>query len=188
MNDIVLLIDLEPGEWKSTFGGWRVEALRIPGATVTSLFHLTKQVDPQDYRVDHEVVRYGASAPSEKVVLKVTVPSTLMTIDRLQEKELELKKVQEENLTAYRRRELRVKLALGMLTFAGGLAAAFLMPGRQAAPVAAPDLRDCRNNLQLVMSLSVRPETTGETLRSLVANEIEPCLRTLDKVTRNETR
>ena len=49
---ISFMITLSPGEWLSDVGGWRCEALKIPGARIDAVYAENSQVDPACYKAD----------------------------------------------------------------------------------------------------------------------------------------
>lgn len=183
MSEIDIVITLNAGQWDATLGGFRIDALRIPGCRVTRVAVDGKPFAEGEYRVIGDSLHLEPK-PTRPVGVKLAVPG-----DLVQQKELELKDRQERNQATHNKRQLWVGLFLGVLATAAGIVTTYMATAKKSGDAASPvqELRDCRNGLDRVLVLSNRPQTNVETLRSLVSTEIAPCLRALDTATRGST-
>ena len=60
---------LKDEDWMPTMGGWRCEALLIPGAKFEALYHDGSKADPKDFNVERHIVRWaGASRPKDLLI------------------------------------------------------------------------------------------------------------------------
>ena len=122
MESFAILVTLDPKEWSGTIGGWRVEALRIPGATIVAVFDSGKELGKDDYKADGELLRYGNAAPHTAIAVKLTLPTATTTAT----KELLLTEQRDKNEAKHKTYQLWVTLGLGVLTFAGGVLTAYI--------------------------------------------------------------
>ena len=80
---------LSNSDWEPRQGGWRCEALSIPGAELSALFYDGNKADTKNYSVDRDVIRWsGANRPSEAIARIVFTKD----LPKLEDDKLQLEK------------------------------------------------------------------------------------------------
>jgi hypothetical protein len=179
MIDIDIVITLQPKDWDGTLGGWRIDALRIPGRRVSRISIEGEELANDRFRVEGDALHLPAK-PVRPVGVQLTIPGTLV-----EEKELSLKSAQAVAQAAHDKRQLRATVFLGILGTVAGIVTTYLTTSKGDGPsVPTQELRECRNGLERVLTLSNRPQSTIDTVRALISAEVEPCVRAIEAATK----
>ncbi len=63
---IRLNIHLEDEDWIQAIGGWRCDALTLPGASIKALYHDGIKVDTKTFDIENHIIRWaGTSRPTD---------------------------------------------------------------------------------------------------------------------------
>lgn len=178
MSDIDLVINLHPKDWNETLGGWRVDALRIPGRSVLRIAIDGEALANDKIRIEGDTLRLNVK-PTRPVGIQLTVPGTLV-----EREELELKRAQAAEQATHNKRQLWASIFLGVLGTVGGVVTTYLVTSNSdGVPPSTQGLRECRNGLERVLTLSSRPQSTIDTVRALISAEVDPCVRAIESAT-----
>jgi hypothetical protein len=114
---------LSAGDWDERLGGWKCEALTIPGATLTAVFFDGRQADPRKYKVSDSAITWAAHSRPAEILAKISLTKDLSEIER-ERLQLERDKVVLEEQKFASEKKWRWITAAGavasaLLTFAG---------------------------------------------------------------------
>jgi hypothetical protein len=183
MTAIDIVITLQPKDWNSTLGGWRLDALRIPGRSVSRVAIDGEELARDKFRVEGDALHLPAK-PNRPVGVQLTIPGNLV-----EEKELELKRLQAIDQATHNKRQLWASVFLGILGTVAGIVTTYLTTSKNdGSTVPTQELRECRNGLERVLTLSNRPQSTIDTVRAPISTEIDPCVRALDLAAKGAKR
>jgi hypothetical protein len=78
---ISLRLTLSAADWDPRIGGWKCEALLIPGSQLRLLFVQGLEAGPRDYRVETGVIYWNKDVRPKEVVAEVTIDKDLQAIE-----------------------------------------------------------------------------------------------------------
>ena len=88
MTTIQFSSHLKDEDWIQTLGGWRCDALRIPGAKFEALYHDGIKADINSFAIENYTIRWsGSPKPKELSVLISLIPQDL---DKLEDQKIQL--------------------------------------------------------------------------------------------------
>ncbi|WP_147439680.1 hypothetical protein [Corallococcus sp. CA049B] len=171
-------------QWDRHLGGWRCDALKLPGSDVVALYHDAQQVDSRLYRRDGEMVLWSGTAKSPgQVALKIAVKDELIRLDRdkkiaeeqknqLEKDKLELERQKIEIDRRWRKYTALVSVVTALIGAAATLAVASLKGG--GAP-AGGGISRCRDSLDRLEELGRLSGQSVENLESAIARHVSVC-------------
>ena len=88
MSPIEFDTSLNDKDWVDAIGGWRCEALRIPGAKLEALYYDGKKADTNSFSVETPVIRWpGTPRPSQllaRISFSLTNDLSLLETEKIQ--------------------------------------------------------------------------------------------------------
>lgn len=94
---------LKSEDWMPAVGGWRCDALLIPGAKFEALYHDGAKADPKDFTVERHIIRWSGSTHPKDLLVTLSLEKELHKLEqekiRLEQEKfnLENKRVSVEN-------------------------------------------------------------------------------------------
>jgi hypothetical protein len=133
---------LKDEDWVAAMGGWRCEALRIPGAKFKALYHDGEKAVQESYEIENHIIRWLKGAKPKDLLVTLSLAENLPTQVNLEEEKLRL---DQERLNLEREKasvETKWKVATAIGAVLGGLftfgTTYFLKPSIQTNAVAVP--------------------------------------------------
>jgi hypothetical protein len=80
-------VSLSQEDWDFRLGGWRCNALLIPGAKVEAVYHDGNKADTKNYSDEDSVIRWSTSPVPDKVLVRISLTKDL---NEIEERKLEL--------------------------------------------------------------------------------------------------
>ena len=80
---------LKDEDWMPTMGGWRCEALLIPGANFEALYHDGRKADSKDFEIENHIIRWSGSSKPKDLLVTLSLTKDL---PKLEEEKLHLEK------------------------------------------------------------------------------------------------
>ncbi len=115
MTTIQFNSHLKDEDWTQTLGGWRCDALRIPGAKFEALYHDGKRADTNSFTIENYTIRWsGSPKPKELSVLISLIPQDLDKLEK-QKIQLEQNKFNLEQEKASTEKKWKVLTAVGAI-------------------------------------------------------------------------
>lgn len=88
-----LEISLDSNDWDDRLGGWKCDALNIPGAEVESIYHAGRKADKADYYIENSDIRWRGDSRSRNVLVRISLTEDLKELEK-RKKELEEEKIE----------------------------------------------------------------------------------------------
>ncbi|WGV24417.1 hypothetical protein [Halotia branconii] len=80
---------LGEGDWVSTVGGWRCDALLIPGAQLEALYYDGIKADTKSFTIESSIIRWSGSLKPKELLVRLSLTKDL---PKLEEEKLQLEK------------------------------------------------------------------------------------------------
>ena len=82
-------IYLKDEDWVSAIGGWRCDALLIPGANFEALYHDGIKADTKNFDIEDHIIRWSGNSKPGELLVKLSLAKDL---PRLEEEKLQLER------------------------------------------------------------------------------------------------
>jgi hypothetical protein len=86
---IQLNISLKEEDWVAAMGGWRCDALQIPGAQFEALYHDGIKADSKDVTVENYIIRWSGNSKPKNLLVTISLTEDL---PKLEEEKFNLEK------------------------------------------------------------------------------------------------
>lgn len=80
---------LKDEDWLSAMGGWRCEALLIPGANFEALYHDGMKADTKSFNIENHIIRWSESSKPKDLLVTLSLTKDL---PKLEEEKLQLER------------------------------------------------------------------------------------------------
>jgi hypothetical protein len=105
---------LKDEDWMPTMGGWRCDALLIPGANFEALYHDGSKADPKDFTVERHIIRWSGNTRPKDLLVTLSLAKDLPQLE--QEKlRLEREKVNLEHKKTFLENRWKIITAVGAI-------------------------------------------------------------------------
>ncbi len=73
---------LSSADWDVRAGGWRCEALKLPGSTLAAVFADGEEADPRKYRVSDSLITWSGAERPDELLVKIELTKDLPDLER----------------------------------------------------------------------------------------------------------
>ncbi len=80
---------ISDGDWVKAVGGWRCDALLIPGAKLEALYHDGIKADTGSFTIESSIIRWFGSSKPKELLIRLSLTKDLT---KLEEEKLQLEK------------------------------------------------------------------------------------------------
>jgi hypothetical protein len=80
---------LKDEDWLSAMGGWRCDALLIPGANFEALYHDGRKADTKSFEIENHIIRWSENSKPKDLLVTLSLTEDL---PKLEEEKLQLER------------------------------------------------------------------------------------------------
>jgi hypothetical protein len=126
-------IHLEDEDWFPAIGGWRCDALLLPGASLEALYHDGMKTDTKHFDVETHFIRWSGSSRPKDIIATLSIDRDLHTLEQeklsLEREKLSLQEQLERDKLSLERQKTSLEIKWKFLTAIGAVIGSILSLG-----------------------------------------------------------
>jgi hypothetical protein len=128
-----LNIHIEDEDWSPAMGGWRCDALLLPGATLEALYHDGMKADTKSFNIEGHIIRWSGNLMPKDILATLSLSNNLYDLEeeklRLEREKLSLQQQLERDKLSLEKQKTSVETKWKFITAIGAIMGSLLSFG-----------------------------------------------------------